>query len=467
MKDALDAFEIRSALRAGEVSARELTQQALTDIEARNARLNCFSEVFADEALAAADAIDARRARGEELPPLAGVPVAVKNLFDVRGHTTIAGSKLLRNAPAAQEDAAAVASMKQAGAIVLGALHMDEFAYGFTTENSHYGAVRNPHDLSRIAGGSSGGSGSAVGAGLVRIALGSDTSGSIRVPSALCGAWGLKPSFGRLSRRGCYPFVDTLDHVGPLAGSARELALTYDLMQGPDARDPDCAQRAVEAVSAMLVDDAARLTSGLRIAVAGGYFRDNAEDEAWQAVQAAATLLGSTREIDVAHASQGRAAAFIITAHEAGQRHWPQLRERGADFEPLSRDRLLAGAFAPEAWAKPAYEFRARFRREMDRLFDDVDVILTPATPRSATKIGATSMQVRGQEMIPRAHMGMLTQPISFIGLPAAVAPYMPTGRMPVGVQIIAPMWREDVCLRVARALEMLSEDFRAKPAKS
>ncbi len=460
-----DALKIGAALRAGAVSARELTQDALAQIAANNARLNCFSEVFAEEALADADAIDARRARGEALPPLAGVPVAVKNLFDVCGHTTIAGSKLLRDAPPATEDAAAVASMRQAGAIVLGALHMDEFAYGFTTENSHYGAVRNPHDVSRIAGGSSGGSGSAVGAGLVRIALGSDTSGSIRVPSALCGAWGLKPSFGRLSRRGCYPFVDTLDHVGPLAASSIELALAYDAMQGPDARDPACAQRAAEAVTPLLGQDPAQLTAGLRIAVAGGYFKDNAEDEAWQAVQTAAGLLGSRREVDVAHASQGRAGAFIITAHEAGQRHWPQLRERGADFEPLSRDRLLAGAFAPAAWVEQAHQFRARFRREMDRLFNEVDVILTPATPRSATKIGATSMQVRGQEMIPRAHMGMLTQPISFIGLPAAVAPYMPAGRMPVGVQIIAPMWREDWCLRVARALELLSGDFRAKPA--
>jgi Asp-tRNA(Asn)/Glu-tRNA(Gln) amidotransferase A subunit family amidase len=281
----------------------------------------------------------------------------------------------------------------------------------------------------------------------------------------LCGAWGLKPSFGRLSRRGCYPFVDTLDHVGPLAASSIELALAYDAMQGPDARDPACAQRAVEALTPLLNEDPTRLTAGLRIAVAGGYFKDNAEEEAWQAVQAAANLLGTTREVNIAHASQGRAGAFIITAHEAGQRHWPQLRERGADFEPLSRDRLLAGAFAPESWVEQAHQFRARFRREMDQLFNEVDVILTPATPRSATKIGATSMQVRGQEMIPRAHMGMLTQPISFIGLPAAVAPYMPAGRMPVGVQIIAPMWREDWCLRVARALEILSGDFSSRPA--
>lgn len=459
------AQEIAQALQSRQASAREMTQEALSAIAARNAQLNCFSEVFVDEALAAADQIDARRGRGETLGPLAGVPVAVKNLFDVRGHTTLAGSRLLREAPPAAEDAAAVASLKQAGAIVLGALHMDEFAYGFTTENSHYGAVRNPHDSSRIAGGSSGGSGSAVGAGLVRIAMGSDTNGSIRVPSALCGAWGLKPTFARLSRRGCYPFVDTLDHVGPLAASATELALAYDALQGPDARDPDCAQRAIEPVMPLLAEDPKRLISGLRIAVAGGYFRDNAEEEAWQAVQAAASLLGSGREVLLEHASQARAAAFIMTAHEAGNRHWPQLRTRGAEFEPLSRDRLLAGAFTPDDWPQQAQQFRARFRREMDRLFEEVDVILTPATPRSATPIGATSMQVRGQDMIPRAHMGMLTQPISFIGLPAAVAPYMPGGRMPVGVQIIAPLWREDWCLRVARALEILSADFHARPA--
>lgn len=168
------------------------------------------------------------------MPPLAGLPYAVKNLFDIEGITTLSGSKINRDLPAAREDAVLVQRLQSAGAILVGALNMDEYAYGFTTENTHYGPTRNPHDTTRIAGGSSGGSGAAVAARQVPLTLGSDTNGSIRVPASLCGIWGLKPTFGRLSRRGTYPFVHSLDHLGPLADSVECLALAYDAMQGPD-----------------------------------------------------------------------------------------------------------------------------------------------------------------------------------------------------------------------------------------
>jgi Asp-tRNA(Asn)/Glu-tRNA(Gln) amidotransferase A subunit family amidase len=202
----------------------------------------------------------------------------------------------------------------------------------------------------------------------------------------------------------------------------------------------------------------------LRIAVATGYFRDNAEDDAWQAVARAAALLGATREVTLVHAAQARAAAFVMTAAEGGALHWPALQVHGDEFEPLSRDRLLAGVFMPPEWPQRAQAFRTWFKHEVEQVFSDVDVILAPATPRTATPIGATAMTVRGQQMMPRAHMGMLTQPISFIGLPVVLAPYRPQGAMPLGVQIIAPAWREDACFRVARALELLSADFRLHP---
>jgi AtzE family amidohydrolase len=458
------AHEIAAAVRAGRLRAVVVVEQTLAAITAHGARLNCFSATFAEQAMVQARAIDDAVAAGRDPGPLAGVPIAVKNLFDVAGHTTIAGSKLLRDQPAAAADATVIRHLREAGAIVIGALHMDEFAYGFTTENSHYGAVRNPHDNNSIAGGSSGGSGSAVGAGLVPIALGSDTNGSVRVPAALCGTWGLKPTFGRLSRQGCYPFVDSLDHVGSLADSVTDLALSYDAMQGPDPRDPACAQRLPDPVSPLLDQTAEALVRGLRIAVATGYFRDNAEDDAWQAVARAAALLGATREVTLVHAAQARAAAFVMTAAEGGALHWPALQVHGDEFEPLSRDRLLAGVFMPPEWPQRAQAFRTWFKHEVEQVFSDVDVILAPATPRTATPIGATAMTVRGQQMMPRAHMGMLTQPISFIGLPVVLAPYRPQGAMPLGVQIIAPAWREDACFRVARALELLSADFRLHP---
>ena len=225
-------------------------EACLARIERFDPSINAFTAIVRERALARAAAIDAARAAGTSPGgELEGVPFAVKNLFDIEGLVTIAGSRIeaeRANPRPAAADALAVARLEAAGAILVGALNMDEYAYGFTTENTHRGPTRNPHDLTRMAGGSSGGSGAAVGAGLVPSALGTDTNGSIRVPASLCGAFGLRPTFGRLGRGGAFPFVFSIDTIGPLARSVRELALAYDAMQGPDAHDPGCAQRAAE-----------------------------------------------------------------------------------------------------------------------------------------------------------------------------------------------------------------------------
>lgn len=224
--------EIQRALHDGELSAREIACQTLDDIARVNPQINAWTEVTAQRMLAEADSIDALRREKRPLPPLAGIPYAVKNLFDVAGHTTLAGAELLSGRPPAASDSWAVRQLHSAGALLSGMLNMDAYAYGFTTENSHYGATRNPHDLSRIAGGSSGGSAAAVAAGLVHFSLGSDTNGSIRVPASLCGIFGLKPTFGRLSRSGSHPFVASLDHIGPFARRVADLAAVYDALQG-------------------------------------------------------------------------------------------------------------------------------------------------------------------------------------------------------------------------------------------
>ncbi|MES3011171.1 MAG: amidase family protein, partial [Pseudomonadota bacterium] len=245
---AFDASAMAAAVASGEISARELVETSLARIAATDGQVNAFTETTRDRARAEADAVDDRRARGEPLGPLAGVPYAVKNLFDIEGLTTLAGSKVNQGLPAATADAVLVTQMKAAGAVLVGALNMDEYAYGFTTENTHYGPCHNPHDLTRVAGGSSGGSGAAVAAGQVPVTLGSDTNGSIRVPSSLCGVWGLKPTFGRLSRRGSYPFVHSIDHLGPLASSLAGLGLAYDALQCPDPLDPGCHALRVQPV---------------------------------------------------------------------------------------------------------------------------------------------------------------------------------------------------------------------------
>src|SRR5579883_831896 len=211
-----DAAGLAQAVRSRKVSAREVTSAALESIRKLNSALNCFTGVFADSALLQADLLDRRIAAGEDPGLLSGVPFGVKNLFDVSGITTLAGSKIHAARPPAVNDATAVARLKNSGAVLLGALNMDEYAYGFTTENSHYGATHNPHHLDHVAGGSSGGSAAAVAAGLLPLALGTDTNGSIRVPAAFCGVFGLKPTYGRISRAGVSLFADSLDHVGPI-----------------------------------------------------------------------------------------------------------------------------------------------------------------------------------------------------------------------------------------------------------
>src|SRR5213594_2553503 len=254
--------------------ARAVVAAALDRIAKRDPTLNCFTTLLGDRALAEAERIDRVIAGGGDAGPLAGVPFAVKNLFDVAGVTTLAGSRIYRDNPPAGRDATAVAALRRAGAVLVGCANMDEFAFGFTTENTHYGPTRNPHDPTRIAGGSSGGSAAAVAAGLVALSLGSDTNGSIRVPAALCGIYGLKPTFGRLSRAGVFPLASSLDHVGPFARSVADLALAFDALQGPDATDPVCTDRPAEPCGPELH----RGVAGLRLAVAGGHFAALATD---------------------------------------------------------------------------------------------------------------------------------------------------------------------------------------------
>lgn len=448
----MPAHEIARRVAAGEISARAVTEALLARIAARNPALNAFTDVTAERAMREADAVDAKRRRGEALGPLAGVPYAVKNLFDIAGLPTRAGSKINRDLPPARRDSFLGRKLAAADAVCLGGLNMGEYAYDFTGENAHDGASRNPHDPERMTGGSSGGSGGAVAAGMAPFALGSDTNGSIRVPAALCGIFGLKPTFGRLSRAGTFPFVAAFDHLGPLARSAKDLALAYDAMQGADPEDPAQSPRTLDPTVAALE----RGASGLRIAVAGGYFAKGGEPAAFEAVARVAAALKAEREVAFPEAHRARAAAYTITTVEGAQLHEARLRERAGDFDPATRDRLLAGLMVPAAWYVKAQRFRSWYAREVAKLFDDVDIVLAPATPCGAPKIGQQTMTIDGQEMLVRPNLGLFTQPISFIGLPVVAVPIHAPGALPLGVQIVAAPWREDLALRVAFELERM-----------
>jgi 1-carboxybiuret hydrolase len=457
--DWAQAHEISASVSSGGITATAAIEAALSRIASRDNTLNSFAAVLRERSLAKARALDAARAQSKPLGPLAGVPFAVKNLFDIAGLATVAGSKINRDHAPATADATLIARLESAGAILVGALNMGEYAYDFTGENVHYGACRNPHDLARMSGGSSSGSGASIAGGLVPLALGSDTNGSIRVPASFCGIFGLKPTYGRLSRGGTFPFVTSLDHVGPFARSVHDLALAYDAMQGPDPRDPVCVDRPVKKTVPLLD----RGTDGLRIAVAGGYFQKGAYPEAQTALRRVAQALDANAEIDIPHAQAVRAAAYVITASEAGALHLDRLRERAADFDPAVRDRLIAGAMIPAPLVVKAQKFRRWYREQMLALFSNVDAIIAPATPCAAPRIGQETFVFDGAELPLRPNIGVYTQPISFIGLPVVAAP-VPLTPLPIGVQIIAAPWCEDVAMRVAYALEQMGVAGARRP---
>lgn len=449
--DDATAQVIATAVRARQVTVREIVEARLARIAATDGAVNAFTAVLAARARARADELDAMPSLATL--PLAGVPFAVKNLYDIAGLSTLAGAKIERDAPAASADALLVRRLEAAGAVLVGALNMDEYAYGYTTENTHYGATHNPHDLTRTAGGSSGGSAAAVAAGQVPLTLGSDTNGSIRVPASLCGCFGLKPTYGRLPRTGSYPFVYSLDHLGPFARSVEDLAAVYDVLQGYDAGDAACARRPVEPVSPLLEKTSVdRLVAGLRLATLDGWWARMADDDARQATARVAAALGVQRTIELPEVERARAAAFLITNAEGANLHLRDLRTRADDFEPLSRDRFLAGALLPAQWVQQAQRVRRWFAREVARVFASVDVLLAPATPCVAPVLGTEWLTLDGRQLPARPSLGLLAQPLSCIGLPVVTVPVW-QGRLPLGVQVIAAPWREELALSVAAVL--------------
>jgi AtzE family amidohydrolase len=438
--------EIATAVRGGQVSALDVAQAALHRVEGAQTRLNAFTTVTAERALTAAADIDRRVAAGDPVGALAGVPFAVKDLFDLAGEVTAAGSAVLANRPPAERDAAAVERLTAADAVPIGATTMDEFAFGFTTENTHYGPARNPHDPARTPGGSSGGSAAAVAGGLVPLALGTDTNGSVRVPASLCGLFGLKPTYGRLDRRGVQLFSDSLDHVGAFARSARDLRAWFSV-----------ADEGVYGKSR--ADGGKSFDVGqLRVARLGGWFQDNAGEAALDALSAVADAMGADRTPAVLPlAEAAHAAASVITYAEAGELHLDRIRNERDRFDPVVRHRLVAAALLPADWYLRAQRLRQVWVDQLDELFGGYDVLLAPATPFPAPVIGTETVEINGRDLPARPAVGWLTQPLTPTGVPIGVAPMMPAGSsMPIGVQVIAKANNEPTVLAVLAALEDL-----------
>ena len=427
------AVAIAQRVRSGTLRAIELVEHVLSDIQARNTSSGCFTKVLAAEARATARAIDRQVAVGIDPGPLAGVPFGAKDLFDIAGLPTTAGAKMRLNASPAKCDAEVVLRFKRAGAILVGTLNMDEYAYGFATMNAHYGPTRNPHDPTRLAGGSSGGSAAAVSAGLVPLALGSDTNGSIRVPAALCGIWGIRPADHVIPMNGVFPFVEILDTVGPFARNLTDLVAAYDVLSESNRTTMDCKPR---------------------VARLDGWFERNASGEVMQAMDAVMNHLQSDSVAKMPEAEAARSASYLMTAAQGGAFHLETLRHLALEYDPAVRDRLLAGTMLPSGVYLKAIAFRKYFRAKVRELFDRFDILISACTPVIAPKMDEATMMVDGKPASARANLGLYTQPLSLAGIPVVSAPFNRPNAMPIGIQFATAPGREGMLFDFLARLE-------------
>jgi aspartyl-tRNA(Asn)/glutamyl-tRNA(Gln) amidotransferase subunit A len=406
-------LEIAAQVRTGALSAVAMVEQVLADLAQRDPGLNAVTRLLPHRARQEAAAVDAAVAAGRDPGPLAGVPYGVKDLFDVAGLPTTAGSALYADAPPVKADAEAIVRLREAGAVLVATLNMDEFAYGFATINAVHGTTRNPHDPSRLAGGSSGGSAAAVAAGLLSFSLGSDTNGSVRVPASLTGTYGLKPTHGDLPLGGVFPFAASFDDVGPFANTVTDLRAVWQVLAGRDSGDAPATWR---------------------VARLGGRFCENADADQLAAIDAIAP---DAPLVDLPEIARARSAAFLITAYEGGALHRDALSRNAMAFDPATRDRLLAGALLPDDLYAEAQAFRTNYKARIAALIAEFDVLLAPATPCTAPLVDDPRILIDGALSPARADLGIHTQPISFLGLPSLSVPLHRPGRLPLGLQLI------------------------------
>lgn len=444
-------------LRAREVTAFELTRACLARADALES-LGAFITRTPDAALTEAARADDELARGVDGGPLHGIPVAVKDLFDVGGVVTTAGSRLLATNMATR-DSAVVERLRTSHAVLVGKTNLHEWAFGVTNQNPHFGPAKNPWDDTRVPGGSSGGSAVAVATGMAFAALGSDTGGSIRIPAALCGIVGLKPTYGRISLRGAIPLSWTLDHAGPMARSVRDTAALFMLLAGYDADDPASVDVAVDDAMARLEDG----VRGVRVIVPTTHFFTDIDPEVETAVRTAIDVLASHGasivEAPLPHTELLRATQRAIIAVDAATYHREHLATRAADFGADVLERLGSGLAIPATEHALARRDRDVIRRAWTRVLGDHDVIVSPTTPVAAPPR-------EGQDALAAAaRLTTNTSPFNLTGLPAISIPcgFTRSG-LPIGLQLAAAPWREALLLGVARAYERATEWHERHP---
>lgn len=483
----LTATELASAIAAKQISAEEAARASLDRAAATEPELHAFLEVFEKEAIEQAREIDARLARHQHLGPLAGVPIALKDNICLEWGKTTCASRMLESYRSPYT-ATAVKKLLDAGAVIIGKTNMDEFGMGSSCENSAFGPTHNPWDVSRVPGGSSGGSAAAVAAGVVPAALGSDTGGSIRQPAGFCGLVGFKPTYGRISRYGLVAYASSLDQIGPLTRSVRDAAMLAELMSGQDEHDATSTTRQMPDLLANLEEPVNRLVVGVP-----GFARSGSNHPAVAAaLDRAIAALGDSgavvRDIELPHAGHGIAAYYLIATAEAssnlarfdGVRYGRRAelgkddgllelycRSRSEGLGPEVQKRIMLGTYALssgyyDAYYSTALKVRRLIRQDFEAVFAPADAaaachaVLLPSSPGPAFKIGEKSSDPLALYLEDVYTVGVNLAGLPAITIPAghAGSPGSPRGRLPVGVQLIGPAWREDQLLRIARMLE-------------
>ncbi len=456
--------EAAKALRKKTISSIELTRDSLKRIARIEPTLRAFITITEESAEAQAAQADQELAAGVDRGLLHGIPIAVKDVFSTRGIRTTCGSKLFANL-IPERDAAVVERLKAAGAVIVGKNNMHELAYGITSSNPHFGTVRNPWDPERIPGGSSGGSGSAVAAGLVFMAMGSDTGGSIRIPASFCGTVGLKPTFGRVSRYGVLPLDFSLDHMGPLSRSVRDAALTLDVLAGFDSRDDTSSRKPVEPY----LPSEATSIQGVRIGLPEGFYFERIAPAVAEAVRRAAVVAERAGAVvvpvrlpDIANLNTIGRIILLCEASATMERYLARREDFGTDVLAL----LDQGRLIPATDYINAQRIRRVLRQEFQSVWKQVDCLFTPTTPTSAPRIGQTTLKLGSDEEDVRIASTRLVRGINVLGLPALSLPCgFDEQGLPLGLQIIGRSFQEALILRVGAAVEDALEFRQRTPS--
>lgn len=460
----LSIGELSRLIAKKQISPVDVVKSLLERIDRLDKRLNAYITVLREESLEAARKAEQAIAAGNRIGPLHGIPIALKDLCYTKGVRTTAGSKVLADFVPGY-DCTLVERFHEAGAIILGKANLHEFALGATNENPHYGNALNPWDTGRITGGSSGGSAAAVAASLASGAIGSDTGGSIRIPSSLCGIVGLKPTFGRVSKYGVLDLCWSLDHVGPMTRTVEDAAMILQATAGYDPNDPSTSRLPVPNYTRSL----RKGVQGLRVGLPSQYFFEELNPDVSAAVNEALNVLrglgAADSQVSLPHASLGPRVTWTIISGEAASVHRKWLNERAADYGSDVRARLELAQFTLATQYIQAQRVRRLIRDDFQKAFRQVDVIVTPSTPITAPKVGERQVLLAGRLVTELTGLGRFASPINGAGLPALTLPCgFTSAGLPIGLQIIGRPFDEATVLRAAYAYEAATDWHKRRP---